>query len=145
MGAARELAELATAYNTGNELSFRNKLINGDMRIYQRAASATPAGGEVLAVDRWAGNSTGTTRFSMQQSSVAPPGFTQSLLITTTTSNTPGSGDFCYFVQHIEGLNCADLAYGTASAQPITLSFWVRSSLTGTFGGALGNHNATRR
>ena len=132
--------------------SFKNRIINGAMTIDQRNAGASvtyPNGGsvgsEIYFVDRWAGNSTGSTRFSMQRSTVAPSGFTNSLLITTTTAGTPASGDFCYFKQDIEGLNSSDLGFGTADAQTVTLSFWTRSSLTGTFGGSLSNSAANRR
>jgi hypothetical protein len=132
--------------------SFRNRIINGDMRIDQRNAGAAvtyPGGGsagvELYVIDRWVGNSTGSTRFSMQQSTTAPAGFNNSLLITTTTAGTPGASDFCYFVHHIEGFNTADLGFGSASAQAVTLSFWVRSSLTGTFGGSIANGDSNRR
>ena len=132
--------------------SFKNRIINGAMTIDQRNAGASvtyPNGGsvgsEIYFVDRWAGNSTGSTRFSMQRSTVAPSGFTNSLLITTTTAGTPASGDFCYLKQDIEGLNLSDLGFGTADAQTVTLSFWTRSSLTGTFGGSLSNSAANRR
>jgi hypothetical protein len=115
------------------------------MVINQRNTTVTPAGGEFYAVDRWAGNSTGSTRFSLQGSSVAPTGFTNSLLATTTTAGTPASSDFCYLIQYIEGFNIADFDFGTANAKTITLSFWTRSSLTGSFGGSLGNSAGNRR
>lgn len=131
---------------------FRNKIINGDMRIDQRNSGAAvtypgsvSAGAEMYALDRWLANSTGSPRFSMQRSTEAPPGFTNSLLITTTTAGTPASGDFCYFAQSIEGHNVADLAFGGASAKPVAIGFWVRSSLTGTFGGSVANAAAIRR
>jgi len=125
--------------------AFKNRIINGDMAINQRNTTVTPAGGEAYSVDRWAGNSTGSTRFSMQQSTTAPAGFNNSLLITTTTAGTPGASDFCYFTQHIEGFNTADLGFGTANAQTVTLSFWIRSSLTGSFGGSIANNAGNRR
>jgi len=130
-------------------LGRRNRIINGGMKIDQRNAGASvtyaSGGSELYFVDRWAGNSTGSTRFSMQRSTVAPAGFANSLLITTTTAGTPASGNFCYFKQDIEGLNSSDLGFGTADAQTVTLSFWTRSSLTGTFGGSLSNSAANRR
>jgi hypothetical protein len=131
---------------------FKNRIINGAMVIDQRnnGASVTypgsgSVGTELYVIDRWAGNSTGSTRFSMQRSTTAPAGFTNSLLITTTTAGTPGASDFCYFVQGIEGFNTADLGFGTANAQTVTISFWIRSSLTGSFGGSISNSAANRR
>jgi hypothetical protein len=131
---------------------FKNRIINGAMVIDQRnnGASVTypgsgSVGSELYVIDRWAGNSTGSTRFSMQRSTTAPAGFTNSLLITTTTAGTPGASDFCYFVQGIEGFNTADLGFGTANAQTVTISFWIRSSLTGSFGGSISNSAANRR
>jgi hypothetical protein len=80
-----------------------------------------------------------------QQSSVAPAGFTNSLLVTVTTADSSiGSGQLAIVEQKIEGFNTSDLGWGTASAQPVTLSFWVRSNLTGTFGGSVHNSNDTR-
>jgi hypothetical protein len=129
----------------------KNRIINGAMMIDQRNAGASvtyPGGGsvgsELYTLDRWSGNSTGSTRFSMQRSTTAPSNFVNSFLITTTTSGTPGASDFCYFNQKIEGFNVADLGFGTATASTVTVSFWVRSSLTGSFGGALSNGAANR-
>lgn len=130
----------------------RNRLINGAMMIDQRNNGAsvtypgsTSVGSELYVIDRWLGNSTGSTRFSMQRSTVAPAGFTNSILITTTTAGTPGANDFCYFAQSIEGFNVADLGFGTANASSVTVSFWVSSSLTGNFGASLANAAANRR
>jgi hypothetical protein len=127
---------------------FRNRIINGDMRIDQRraGASVTPtANGYTL--DRWNTFLTQASKFSIQQNaaSVTPPvGFTNYLGATSTSAYSVSSSDYFLTAQIIEGLNIADLAWGTASAAPITLSFWVRSSLTGTFGGALQNSGGTR-
>ena len=145
-------AATLSSLNGGPLSGTRNRIINGDMRIDQRNAGASvtyPGGGsvgnELYVIDRWMCNSTGSTRFSMQRSTTAPSGFTNSLLITTTTAGTPGASDFCYFGQNIEGFNVADLDFGLSSAKTVTLSFWVRSSLIGTFGGSLANSAANRR
>ena len=126
----------------------RNRIINGDMRIDQRnaGASVTPTNGQ-YTVDRWYANQTTASKFSAQQNagSVTPPsGFTNYLGTTSLSAYTPSSGDVFAVVQSIEGLNVADLNWGTASASTVTLSFWVRSSLTGTFGGCV-NNNAQNR
>jgi hypothetical protein len=144
---ARELAELATAYAGGN-YGMRNRIINGDMRIDQRnnGASVTPTNGQ-YTLDRWAAVSTQTSKFSVQQNAgaVTPPtGFTNYLGVTSLSAYSVLSSDGFLMEQKIEGLNCSDLAWGTASAQAITLSFWVRSSLTGTFGGSVINSAQAR-
>jgi hypothetical protein len=125
--------------------SFRNKIINGAMEIDQRNAgsSVTPADG-AYTIDRWNYNATQASKMSVQRSTTAPTGFSNSLLITTTTAVSVGAGDTFSTIQAIEGFNFAECVWGTANAKPITLSFWVRSSLTGTFGGALLNNAQNR-
>jgi hypothetical protein len=130
--------------------SLKNRIINGDMVIDQRnngASVATSSGFLVYSVDRWYGLYSQTSKFTMQQNagSVTPPaGFTNYLGCTSTSAYTVGSSEIFYIRQSIEGFNIPDLAWGTASAKTITISFWVRSSLTGTFGGALQNSAANR-
>jgi hypothetical protein len=123
---------------------FKNRIINGAMVIDQRnaGASVTPTGGQ-YTIDRWCAILSVASKFSVQQSSVAPSGFTKSSLITSLSAYSVGAGDYFGFCHRIEGFNTADLAWGTASAATVTLSFWVRSSLTGTFGGSLDNSDAT--
>jgi hypothetical protein len=124
---------------------FRNRIINGDMRIDQRnaGASVTPTDG-AYTLDRWATVATQTSKFTVQQSTTATTGFTNSLLVTSSSSYSVLTGDMFNIMQKVEGFNVSDLAWGTASAQPITVSFWVRSSLTGTFGGAIRNSAGNR-
>jgi hypothetical protein len=132
-----------SSVNGGPIAGSRNRVINGDMRIDQRNAGASAANINGYGLDRWTSFNVANS-FSMQRSTVAPAGFTNSLLLTTTTSATPAAADYRYLSQFIEGFNVADLAYGTASAVTIALSFWVRSSLTGTFSGALKNSAENR-
>ena len=124
---------------------FKNRIINGAMVIDQRnaGASITPIDGQ-YTVDRWIWQQVTAGKCTVQQSSTTITGFTKSLLITSTSAYTPLTGDVMTIGQRIEGFNVADLAWGTANAQNITVSFWVRSSLTGTFGGTLRNNNASR-
>jgi hypothetical protein len=126
-------------------LGFRNRIINGDFRIDQRnaGASITPTGTQ-YSVDRWRIGASVASKISVQQSSVAPEGFTNSVLITSLSSYSVGSSEEITFGQRVEGFNCSDLGWGTANAQPVTLSFKVRSSLTGTFGGSLRNADVNR-
>ena len=137
-----------TTQNTsayGGGFAFRNRIINGDMRIDQRnaGASVTPTDG-AFVTDRWKFGVSQASKFTSQQSTTAPTGFTNSLLITSSSAYSIVAGDYFNFQQRIEGFNTADLAWGTASASAVTLSFWVRSSLTGTFGGALSNSSSNR-
>jgi len=128
-------------YNTGITTGFRNRIINGDMRIDQRnaGASVTQSTSLTYITDRFAIVGSVASKFTAQQSSNAAIGFTNSLLCTSSSAYTVGAGEDFSIRQYIEGLNIADLAWGTASASTVTLSFWVRSSLTGTFGGTLAN------
>jgi hypothetical protein len=148
MTRSRELAELATAYDTGTPLGFRNRLINSDMRIDQRnaGASVTPAP-SAYTLDRMQAVMTETAKYSVQQNAgaVTPPaGFTNYLGVTSASAYSVVSGDVFAIRQHIEGFNVADLGWGAAGASTVTLSFWVRSSLTGTFGGSLMNSEQNR-
>jgi hypothetical protein len=128
--------------STANTYGFKNRLINGNMEISQRdgTASVTPTG-DTYGLDRYLMSSTASSKYSYQQNagSVTPPaGFAYYLGITSLSAYTPlSSTDFFGMQQRIEGLNFYDLDWGTANAKTVTLSFWVRSSLTGTFGGAL--------
>ena len=125
----------ATAGPTATQLAGnRNKIINGAMMIDQRnaGASVTVSNGSFIT-DRFKGYTT-TGVYAGQQVSDAPAGFTKSLKLTVTSAQASlGSGDYYAIVQNIEGNNIADLNWGTANAASVTLSFWVKSSLTGTF------------
>ena len=118
----------------------KNRIINGDMRIDQRnaGASVTPTNNQ-YSVDRWANEVTQTSKFTVQQSSTAPVGFSKSLKITSSSSYSAVSSDVFDLKHQIEGYNIADFSWGTANAKTVTLSFWVYSSLTGTFGGSITN------
>jgi hypothetical protein len=141
MTRAVELAQVAAL---GVSEAFKNRIINGAMTFDQRNAGASVSvSGGAYTLDRWVYDpSASLSWFTFQQNggAVTPPaGFSNYLGITSTGANTPTSGQFTLVSQYIEGFNFADLNWGTANAKTITLSFWVRSSLTGTFGGALGN------
>jgi hypothetical protein len=126
--------------NFGN---MKNRIINGAMVIDQRGSAGTPVQ-TGFSVDRWAVVAVVGAKFNLGQSSVAPVGFTKSLVATSLSSYTLTTNDTYGIVQHIEGFNTADLMWGTANAKTITISFWVRSSLTGTFGGAVINSAENR-
>ena len=126
--------------------AFRNRLINSDMRIDQRNAGAatTPTGSGYTSCDRWNQWVSQASKYSVQRSTVAPAGFVNSQLITSLSSYSVGASDTFALSQQLEGNNVADLGFGAAGASTVTLSFWVRSSLTGTFGGALANSAVNR-
>jgi hypothetical protein len=127
---------------------FKNRIINGAMVIDQRnaGASVTP-NGVVYNIDRFWTFNTQTSKFTIQQNagSVTPPvGFKNYLGATSSSAYTVTSTDQFFIAQTIEGYNIADLGWGTASAATVTLSFWVRSSLTGTFAGSIQNSTNAR-
>jgi hypothetical protein len=98
-------------------------------------------------VDRWYYFGTQASKFNSQQNagSVTPPvGFTKYLGLTSTSAYSVVTSDYFNLRQAIEGFNVADLGFGTANASTVTFSFWVRSSLTGTFSGVLSNTNFNR-
>ena len=127
----------------GNASIMKNRIINGAMVIDQRnaGASVTPTSAN-YTLDRWYADLTQASKYSVQQNagSVTPPvGFTNYLGATSLAATSVGASDYFYLWQGVEGFNIADLGWGTANAKTVTLSFWVRSSLTGTFGGSLKN------
>lgn len=139
------LSTIDTSSISGLGYGFKNRIINGGMVIDQRnaGASVTPTTTQYV-LDRWQITVAQASKLSVQQSSTAPAGFVNSTLITSLSAYSVGASDYFDYRQSIEGFNVADLAWGTASAATITLSFWVRSSLTGTFGGAVKNSAANR-
>jgi hypothetical protein len=140
---------LVGTINASNDFGLKNRIINGQMVLDQRnaGASITPSTNGTMSLDRWkCGLNTGLapSKYSVQQSSVAPAGFNNSVLITSTSAYTVQADDYSTFTQAIEGFNFADFGFGTANAQPLTISFQIRSSLTGTFAGFIQNNNADR-
>lgn len=135
---------ICTSVNSTYPLGFKNRIINGDFIIDQRngGASSTPGAGATRVIDRWNVEIFGSGRCLVGQNLGAiasPTGFTSYYGMRVTTTTTPGVGDYFFIEQLIEGINTVDLAWGTASAKPATLSFWVYSTLTGTGGGFVRN------
>jgi len=136
-----------TSFNgvvTGTPLSFRNIIINGDMRIAQRGTTPTTyslssPGFRYDDVDRFcvnAGNVATGQVSSEQISSTGLDGFPTAKRITvTTTEASPATNGYMGFVTVLEAQMLQHLKWGTSNAETLTLSFWVRSSITGTFGG----------
>jgi len=141
INAKGQVTSTGTAAITSGLTGFRNRIINGDMRIDQRNAGASVTGNNgIYTLDRFFAYASQNTKYSVQRNagSVTPPsGFTNYLGVTSTSSYSVVSSDYFAISQGIEGFNISDFAWGTSSAKSITLSFWVRSSLTGTFGGSV--------
>jgi hypothetical protein len=109
------------------------------MVIDQRNATVTSTAAGAYITDRW--NTFADQAYSIARDSNAPSGYAYSLKVTKTSSN---QSSYAFLVQYIEGLNCIDLAFGTASAATVTISFWVRSSVTGNFAVSLTNSAENR-
>jgi hypothetical protein len=141
MGKAASLANIGSIADSS--LGFRNRIINGSMVIDQRNAGASlTANNSIYAVDRFRTYMSQSSKGTIQQNagSVTPPtGFSNYLGFTSTSAYSVLATDFFVITQYIEGFNTSDFGFGTAGASSVTLSFWVRSSLTGTFGGSLEN------
>ena len=145
---ASQSVDFTNNIDAPNTFGFKNRIINGAMVIDQRnaGASVTPVALE-YQIDRWRYFASQASKITMgqNQGAVTPPaGFSNYLGITSSSAYAVLVGDFFGYQQFIEGFNAADLAWGTANAQTVTLSFWVRSSLTGTFGGSIQNSATTR-
>lgn len=125
----------------------KNLIINGDMRINQRGNYSTTVNSTSVtpAVDRWLGRGKGSAGvFNILATAENSNGFNNHVVLDVTTASTPSGTDSYRFQQMIEGYNIARLNWGTASAKSITLSFWVKSTLTGTFGGSVANGDYNR-
>ena len=141
---AVQLAQYGSVQN-----SFKNRIINGAMVIDQRnaGASVTVSSGSIYTLDRFAVVGSQASKFTVEQTITgvaAPTGFSDYLGITSLSAYSVLAADYFTLQQTIEGFNIADLAWGTASATTVTLSFKVYSSLTGTFGGAIYNSAGDR-
>ena len=122
-----------------------NLIINGDMRIDQRnSGSVTTPGNNIYTLDRWNAGLSQSSKYSVQQVVDAPSGFYNSIKATVLATVSLGATDYFMLKHKIEGYNVADLNFGTANPETITLSFWVKSSVTGTFGGGIQNSNESR-
>jgi len=119
-----------------------NRLINGDMRIDQRNNGASGTGTSVYTVDRWMYTGTQTFKGTWGRQSPGPIGFPYFLSFTSTSAYAVLAGDTFLFNQNIEADMISDFAWGTANAQPVTLSFWAASAYAGTYSGAIANYGS---
>ena len=149
------LSSLGSIYSNGIVVSpyagMRNRIINGDFYIDQRksGANSLPASTANI-IDRWKYNVNGAPaskiRVGQNANAIASPaGFTSYYGLSVVATSSPGGGDYVFLSQVIEGPNTIDLNYGTSSALSATLSFYVRSSRTGNFGGFIRNYGTFNR
>ena len=146
MSKARGLADLGNVYDDG-ALSNRNMIINGNMQIAQRGTSSGVSTGQnTYLIDRFLARIQGSTgAATVSRETDAPNGLSKSLKITVDTADsTLDAGHYNRVHQEIEGYNGAQLKWGTADAKPASLSFWVKSSVTGTYSVGIYNGNADR-
>ncbi len=139
-------AELAALIGSQSSLSNKNMLINGAMQVAQRSTStASVTSGGYHACDRWNifGSSFGT--YTVSQSSTSPDGFANSLKLACTAADaSPSAGDHFGVQQKFEGQDLQRLKKGTSGAVSTTVSFWVRSSKTGTYTLEMDDRDNTR-
>ena len=144
---ASQAVSFTNSANLPNTFGFKNRIINGAMVIDQRNAGASvnpPTDGGYSTVDRWRTFRSQASKYTIQQNAGAatpPVGFGFYLGVTSSSAYSITSSDYFMLNTRVEGFNWADLSWGTASASTATLSFWVQSSLTGTFGGSITNGN----
>lgn len=150
MTITNDLAKFALEASALNLAGFqRNRIFNGDMRIDQRhnGASVTATSGAAYIIDRWGAFSSVASKFTVQQNGVAAvtgDTFTNMLYMTSSGAYVPAAGETFFLYQNIEGFTVSDLGWGTASAKPVTLSFWVYPTVGGTHTVALLNSTGNR-
>ena len=140
-------AELAALIGSQTALSNRNMIINGAMQVHQRGGTTTMNDGQSYSLDRFQGFASAGGTYTITQDSDTPSGegFTNSLKVAVTSADSSlASGDYYVIDQRIEGNVLAQAGFGTSGAKAVTLSFFVRSSVTGSHGGSLSNNAANR-
>jgi hypothetical protein len=147
IGATVPAAASITSLNGGPLAGMRNRIINGHPVIDQRHAGASwvaPASTPTYGVDRWQIGTSQGGKFTAAQGPAGVPGFNKWFGVNVTAAYTPAASDYAVIAQAIEGFNIVDLGFGAAGAQPVTLSFWVYTSVAGTHSGAITNGGNTR-
>jgi hypothetical protein len=132
--------------SAGSPYGFKNRIINGAITIDQRlngSGNTLVTATETFVVDRFVAYKDGGV-ITSGQSTIAPAGFTNSISWSVGTGYSATSGQYTFLKYHIEGYNVGDLGFGTSDAKTVTLSFWVRASVTGTYSGTLGNVSLNR-
>ena len=134
--------------NGGQLAGTRNRIINGDMLLSQRYPGSSPTfgAGSAYVLDRWYGTASSASNMRVGLSTDVPTGagFISSQKADAVTGTTLVATSVHAILQRIEGYNVSDLGFGTASAATVTISFWVKSSITGTHSGSMRNNGASR-
>lgn len=146
MSKARQLADLGNVYDDG-ALSNRNMVVNGGMTVSQRGNSTGVTGAGYYGPDRYrfTVGSAGVGTYTISQDTDAPSGFGYSYKIDCTTADaSPDATDAVFIATRFEGQDLQRLKKGTADAASVTLSFWVKSNLTGTYQANLFDLDNTR-
>jgi hypothetical protein len=147
IGATTPAAANVTSLNGGQLAGLRNLIINGDFRIDQRFAGALQnplVNNSSYLGDRWLFIATQAGKFQGQQTTAGFPGLPYCATATVIAAATLAASDYFFVQQAIEGLNCAHLQWGTASAKPVTLSFWIYVGVAGTHSGSVVNKAGNR-
>ena len=145
MSRARDFADLAGSADAGG-LTGRNLIINGAMQVAQRGDTTGVTSASYGGPDRFFLGITGHGTYSITQSSTSPTEFSNSFKVDCTTADsTLSAGDYVLLIQRIEAQNLQPLLYGSSSAKKTTLSFWVRSNVTGTYALNLYVHDSGRQ
>jgi len=127
-----------TCTATVSNIPGRNRIINGACTVAQRQTSAVTVSGDTYGVDRTYAYENTNGAITVEQSTESPDNFVNSLKATVTTADTSlAAGQYVYVAQAIEGNNVADIGWGTSAAKRVALSFYVKSSVTGTFSGSM--------
>ena len=137
-------AELAALIGSQSALSNRNLIINGAMRVAQRSTSVASLSSTATysTCDRFEVQYGSSGTFTESQSTTAPSGFSNSLKLDCTTAD--ASPNYLVIMHRMEGQNLQQLKKGTSAAESTTLSFYVRSSKTGTYQVNLVDNDNTR-
>ena len=141
-------AQLAALIGSGQAQGDKNLIINGGMAVNQRGNVNTSDGSSIYSLDRWVTFVRSGPVAALSQSTDVPTGqgFANSLKLDVTTADALGTAsDFCKVSQKMEGQNCQQLAKGTSNAKRVTLSFWVKSTITGTYIAELFDDDNTRQ
>ena len=123
-----------------------NLIINGAMQVAQRGTSVTGLTGTAFLLDRFKFTNNDHGTWTLSQDTDAPAGFSKSMkMLCTTADSSVGSSDYSFFLYKLEGNEVQQLASGTGDAKNVTLSFWVKSNVTGTFSAILRNEDNNRQ
>ena len=132
--------------NTSGSLAARNRIDNGAMEVAQRGGSETTIDSSTseYVCDRWAARAEPGDAFLYDQDNSAPYGFKNSLKFNCSNTSGGGSNQLYTISQAIEGYNIADFGFGGGSARGMSISFWVKASITGDWGGSVQNSDRDR-